>query len=465
MNSQFLVGCGINKIIYCWNFKARKGIAKFQGHSEQVNIAKISQDNLTVASGSHDKLIRFWNLQENFNRMAQDGHEDQVNHLEFSVDGLILYSSSQDKTLKLWNMQQKILFLSKDFEFGIDSFSFSENQKSIIITQLERVEFWHIQQYQVMQKSSTELINGFRSQNSSIKANIKQIQFLSNKSEFITLSDYNYENKGKKEQFSIAEIQDIQKLEEQISPKIYQYAEIQIELYQVSRNGQYICFLDSDNQLNLGDNFQIKEKKKPLKVTYIQKLRFFYKFLFFQLFIIQLKLKAYKNCFIAVFLPNKKIIVSNKDYQIEFRDCENIDSLGLNSVMLYKQSIIRRKLKIQQYLERKNYYHKFVKKVFSNFGIQQIYTKQNQQGLFILNKIQINLDLQMISIDIAQYIPQKKIQCISWNIKIQKSLMLNKYLFPFIIFFIFQLCLNQELSHYVEKLQLFGIMIQMKKNS
>ncbi|CAD8058767.1 unnamed protein product [Paramecium sonneborni] len=211
-DSQFLVGCGNNKIIYCWDFKARKVIAKFQGHSEQVNIAKISQDNLTVASGSHDKLIRFWNLQENFNRMAQDGHEDQIYHLEFSLDGLILYSSSQDKTLKLWDMQQKILFLSKDFEFGIKSFSISEDQKQFIITQKEKIEFWDIQQNQIMQKLED------KSQMIQSQCDIQQIQYLSNKNKIITLCVDKEKNSSK------IEIWDIDKRKDD-NPKINQFAD------------------------------------------------------------------------------------------------------------------------------------------------------------------------------------------------------------------------------------------------
>ncbi|CAD8060834.1 unnamed protein product [Paramecium primaurelia] len=140
LDSKYLAGCGSNKIIYFWDFKARKVMAKFEGHS------KTSQ-----SSCSDDKLIRLWNLNANCNRIAQDGHESSISNIMFSADSL---------TLKLWDMQLKTLLISKTFDQPINSFSITHNQECLIVGQGGIIQLWNIQYNSVFQKSKFEIIPG-----------------------------------------------------------------------------------------------------------------------------------------------------------------------------------------------------------------------------------------------------------------------------------------------------------------
>ncbi|CAD8204147.1 unnamed protein product [Paramecium pentaurelia] len=243
-DSKYLAGCGTNNIIYFWDFKARKVMAKFEGHSEKVYVVQISQDNSTLASCSDDKLIRLWNLNVNFNRITQDGHENKISKIMFSADSLLLYSSGAiDYTLKLWDMEHKVLIISKTFDYLINSFSITQNQDYLIITQGETVELWNIQYIQAIQKSLFEIIpGGCPSYNFKIKGNIQKIQLLSNDKQFVRQPCLHIKTE-------IWEKND--KIDE--SAILYEYEKIEIRLYQISQDFKYICSVDSQNELSLGE--------------------------------------------------------------------------------------------------------------------------------------------------------------------------------------------------------------------
>ncbi|CAD8179343.1 unnamed protein product [Paramecium pentaurelia] len=310
-DSKYLAGFGTNKKIYFWNFKARKVMAKFQGHSEKVNVVQISQDNSTLAS-CDDKSVRLWNLNANFNRIAQDGHENNISNIIFSADSLVLYSGGAlDQTIILWDIQNKARIISKTFDQPITSFSITHNQECLIITQGGIIQFWNIQFNQVFQKSKFEIKpGGCYSNNLKIKGKIQQIQFLSNDKQFITLSQFTNKQQTNQEQyFSLAEIWERQdQIDEQAI--LYEYDEIEIGLYQISQDFKYICSLDSQNELTLGELFL--ESKPNLK-----------------------KLKQYNNDkIINLLFSNDSKILSSVDSQIVvFRilDCDKLlCSLNIN---------------------------------------------------------------------------------------------------------------------------------------
>ncbi|CAD8100903.1 unnamed protein product [Paramecium primaurelia] len=300
-DSKYLAGCGSNKIIYFWDFKARKVMAKFLGHSEQIHAAQISQDNSTLASVSVEKYIRLWNLNVDFNRLSQDGHENIISNIEFSPDGLVLYSGGLDQTLKLWDIQHKALLISKLFNYPIYSFSISNNQDHLIISQGEIVELWSISLNQAIQKLNFSIIPGrCPSCNCIIKKSIKKIQFLSDNNKFITLSTYEGQRDNGYDEFSIAEIWDINKKQDNDSI-YYKYAEIEVRLYQISQDFKYICSVDFNNELTL------TELSKTSSQPSLKKLNMYN-----------------KNTIISILFSNKSKILSSVDSQmIVFR---NLDS-------------------------------------------------------------------------------------------------------------------------------------------
>ncbi|CAD8130201.1 unnamed protein product [Paramecium sonneborni] len=299
-DSKYLAGCGSNKIIYFWDFKARKVMDKFQGHSEHVNMALIFQNNTTLASCSDDKLIRFWNLNVNFNRISQDGHQNSICNIEFSADGLILYSGSEDQTLKLWDMQNKVLLISKTFNYKKFYFSISQNQERLIITNEEKVELWNISQNLEIQKSQFEInFGGYF--HYTIKSKFQKMQLLSNDNQFITLSlidfwDYDVE----KSQFSLAEIWEKKdKIDESIISYEYINADIEIDLIKVSQDFKYICSVDYQNNLTLGELSQASKSNLT-------------------------KLKNYNQLKIInlLFSNNSKILSSVDSQNVVFRDLD-----------------------------------------------------------------------------------------------------------------------------------------------
>ncbi|CAK64563.1 unnamed protein product (macronuclear) [Paramecium tetraurelia] len=261
-DSKFLAGCGNNKTIYFWDFKARKVVAKFQVHSEKGNVVQISQDNSTLASGSDDKLIRLWNLNANLNKIYQDGHEKEITNIVFSADSLVLYSGSLDKTLKLWDMEHKNLLISKTFDYNIHSFSVTRNQECLLITQGGEIQQWNIQYNQALQKSKFQFIPcGCYSYNFIIKSALLKFQLFSNDNLFITLSLNSFKEIDQK--YYYLSFVEIWKRDHQIEESVflYEYGEIEIRLYQISQDFKYICSVDSQNQLTLGKLLQTSEPK------------------------------------------------------------------------------------------------------------------------------------------------------------------------------------------------------------
>jgi len=84
-----------------------------KGHQAVVCCVALSPDELTVATGSHDKTVLLWEYgtpgeMVNTGRVAKKlaslaDHTDKVWSVEFSPDGTRLATAGSDKTIKVWN--------------------------------------------------------------------------------------------------------------------------------------------------------------------------------------------------------------------------------------------------------------------------------------------------------------------------------------------------------------------------
>ena len=75
-------------------------------HEDTVARVKVSAEEKTLVSGSHDCTIRLWDV-ESGSPICEPlrGHEDKVHCVGISADGRTVVSSSADKTVRMWNVE------------------------------------------------------------------------------------------------------------------------------------------------------------------------------------------------------------------------------------------------------------------------------------------------------------------------------------------------------------------------
>ena len=73
-----------------------------KGHSDQVNSAAFSPDELKIVSVSADNTVRVWNAVAGDCDQMMEGHTDQVLSALFSPDGKQIVSGSLDTIVRVW---------------------------------------------------------------------------------------------------------------------------------------------------------------------------------------------------------------------------------------------------------------------------------------------------------------------------------------------------------------------------
>ena len=79
------------------------GSRTLQGHDDDVNIVKISNDGTFIVTGSEDNTAKIWNANDGTLRHTLQGHEDEINTLRISSDDTFIVTGSEDNTAKIWN--------------------------------------------------------------------------------------------------------------------------------------------------------------------------------------------------------------------------------------------------------------------------------------------------------------------------------------------------------------------------
>jgi len=97
-----------DKTLKLWEVATGRGLRTFEGHTNRVNSACLSEDGRFALSGSNDYMLRLWDVATGHTvKVLWDvatGHTDKVRSVCLSSDGRFALSGSSDKTLKLWEL-------------------------------------------------------------------------------------------------------------------------------------------------------------------------------------------------------------------------------------------------------------------------------------------------------------------------------------------------------------------------
>jgi len=129
------------------------------GHQAVVCCVALSPDELTVATGSHDKTVLIWEATSelvNQERVAKKlasltGHTDKIWSVCFSPDGTRLATGGSDKTIKVWDTRSYTVrhtlrrtVLAGTFHEIITTVAFSHNGKLVLSSGGCHTQVWDL---------------------------------------------------------------------------------------------------------------------------------------------------------------------------------------------------------------------------------------------------------------------------------------------------------------------------------
>jgi WD40 repeat protein len=95
---------GVGGRAYLWDVASKKLLQRFDGHSDVMYDATISDDGKLVATSAYDKKVLMWDVISGKQLRALKGHNAAIYDLDFSPDSKNLVSASGDQTLKVWHV-------------------------------------------------------------------------------------------------------------------------------------------------------------------------------------------------------------------------------------------------------------------------------------------------------------------------------------------------------------------------
>ena len=87
-----------------WDMQNGEQLQTFNGHTDAIYAAAISNDGKLVATGSYDRKIIIWDAASGEEIRTLSGHNGAIYDVDFSPDAKVLVSASADTTVKVWNV-------------------------------------------------------------------------------------------------------------------------------------------------------------------------------------------------------------------------------------------------------------------------------------------------------------------------------------------------------------------------
>ncbi|PKN70100.1 MAG: hypothetical protein CVU54_06825 [Deltaproteobacteria bacterium HGW-Deltaproteobacteria-12] len=114
-----------DKTLMFWEIDTGRILATLPGHSERIEVIRLSSDHRYALSGSRDKTVRLWDLRRGRAAAVFTGHQHTVEAIAFSPDGKYILSGSRDNTMKLWSVadEKEIRSFAHDCEVTFVRFS------------------------------------------------------------------------------------------------------------------------------------------------------------------------------------------------------------------------------------------------------------------------------------------------------------------------------------------------------
>ena len=108
-----------------WDFITRQPLARFHGHTNEVNALCFSRNGLFLASAGTDRRVVLYYLRQGVSTLLQ-GHRAGLSGLAFAPDNKTLVSASWDGTIRFWSVASRELVLTLAHDGGsVGSVAFS----------------------------------------------------------------------------------------------------------------------------------------------------------------------------------------------------------------------------------------------------------------------------------------------------------------------------------------------------
>lgn len=150
-DGQFVVTGGEKSCVNIWSVSG-KLFKSLEGHSDRVNHAVFSPNNLWIASASFDKTIRIWEFETGQLMHILKGHSDIIWHVAFSPDNKFLASAADDKKIMVWDCKSWEIVATFEEHYGrVNSIAFSpDGSKLISVSSDGRAIIWDMVEKQMI---------------------------------------------------------------------------------------------------------------------------------------------------------------------------------------------------------------------------------------------------------------------------------------------------------------------------
>ncbi|BAU63327.1 WD-repeat protein [Stanieria sp. NIES-3757] len=144
-NGQIFVTACDRGIIKLWDFKTKRNILTWKGHSHKVASISFSPNGQKFATASEDGTVKLWNLQGQ-ELATLKGHDEKVTSVSWSPDGQIIAAGSENKTIKFWNVRGQELATLTGHNSSVLSVAWSPDGKTLASASADKtVKLWNRQ--------------------------------------------------------------------------------------------------------------------------------------------------------------------------------------------------------------------------------------------------------------------------------------------------------------------------------
>ena len=105
-SGDMMASCSADHTLKIWNTAANQIRQTFTGHTDSVNCAHWTSDEMCVVSGSSDRTIRIWDVLPNTCKATLSGHKGEINCIQVDdggAGGRVIASGSDDFTTRIWH--------------------------------------------------------------------------------------------------------------------------------------------------------------------------------------------------------------------------------------------------------------------------------------------------------------------------------------------------------------------------
>jgi WD40 repeat protein/tRNA A-37 threonylcarbamoyl transferase component Bud32 len=100
-----LLSASTDRTVCLWDVATGECLRVFEGHTDEVFTAVFHPDGTRIASGGRDRAVWLWDVASGQEVAHLPGHTSYIWSLAFSPDGKTLVSGSGDSTVRLWDTE------------------------------------------------------------------------------------------------------------------------------------------------------------------------------------------------------------------------------------------------------------------------------------------------------------------------------------------------------------------------